>query len=156
MNRFELIFISLVALCLGVIMLIGGLAFAISDFYSLPLKALAIFKASPLFFGSLLALFGLLLLTCFYTLNKKRFLYFRTEDYSISEKVLKALAEKSLRSRFPDASCDLLVRKGVIEVIAQNIDPLEEELHAMEELLTKTFFDVCGYTKTVKVQLCLK
>jgi|GEM_PF-4714534 len=112
MTRFETIFVSIVALLMGCILLLFGGALLLSPFNDLPLRALSLFKVPPLFGGTILGFFGLSLIIAFYSLSKRRFLRFKTSGYSISEELLAELAETSLRTIYPNASCQVLVRQG--------------------------------------------
>ena len=153
MIRFELIFVSLVALFLGLMMVIVGVAFAISPAFSLPLRALSIFKLGPLYGGIVLAVVGFSLLLAFYSLNRKRFLKFKTAGYSVSEEVLADLAQRSLRQRYPNCVCDVVVKRGEKLEVTANVPAKEEELDQIEALLQEAFAESCGFKEPFKLNL---
>ena len=155
MNRLELIFVSLVALFLGLIMIVVGSAWALSPYFSLPLRALAIFKMGPLAGGIFVTFVGLSLLLAFYTLNRHRYLRFKSDGYSISEEALTTLAERSLRERFPNCSCDVTVFRGSKIEVTANIVANQEELDQIEEILQKTFARACGFKEPFTLNLRL-
>ena len=151
MTRFEVVFVSLVALLLGLILLVVGVAFAVSPYYALPLHALQVFGMKPLLGGTVLAFIGFSLLLSFFSLTKRRFLRFRTSGYSISEDVLADLARRSLCTLYPNASCEVIVRRGKQLELTTNISVSEEELEKVEALLQETFAKSCGFTDSFRL-----
>lgn len=145
--RFEVIFVSLVALLLSLILLaFGGILLVMPQAHLFDL-----FLKKPHFLGALLILIGVFLLLSFYGLSKKRYLRCKMGGYSISENVLTELTKKALEEFFPHAliNCSVVVRRDrKLEIAAHlpsvEMEAREELLKQIEAKLTKIFFEQCG------------
>ncbi|MCP5469411.1 MAG: hypothetical protein H7A36_02780 [Chlamydiales bacterium] len=146
--RFEIVFVSLVALLLAAILLGVGVVMIFSPFYPLPYQAIATLFQKPLFFGVLFVVVAALLIAAFLGLTRRRYLRFKMGGYSLSEAVLTRMARKNLEELFPkdELFCEVVVRRGKKLNVTAHLPPVEEKtLEEVEERLTALFQKQCGF-----------
>ena len=152
MNRFDITFVSLSALLMGSTLMVVGTAFALTPYFPWITRALLLCMPTPTG-GGLLAALGLLLLGAFYSLNKRRFLRFRTAHYTLSEEALAQLAEHCLRTRYPHTICHASVKRGRELTLTADLAAHEEELPHIEALVQRALFESCGFTGSISLYL---
>lgn len=138
--RIQHLFFSLLSLILGFSFFVGGgFLLFVPQVPVLNMKARELIERSNFFSASGLAMMciGLLTLTIFGILSKRRYYFIRMGQVAIHENVIKAIVKKSLEELFPGkgVDCDVIIRKKEnLEILAKIPSLLNQEEGVYEKL----------------------